>query len=494
MKPTQPPSASASEIVDRLLDPRAGVMRPTLPPFALGVILLAEGWASLGTEILALRRMVPWAGSSVDVTSVLIAVYLAALAGGYRRGGRLAGRGDPRPQLALRLAAAAAWAAFWLSDAGAALAFSLPLPSLMQAALYSLVGIAPVGWLLAEAVLLTHACAPPRDPSETAGGVFSLSTVGNVAGALASTFLLLPTLGVAAATIGVVAAAAAAALVASRRDVPVVALLFACCWPALDLWREATEYVERNAYADYRFVDLEDGARALVINNQLASRHDAEGRGWEYAELLERTLCGAGETRVLVLGAAGMTVGRGAPCDLDLTFVDIDPAQESISAQFLGVPEGEAGTFSGRDARAFLRSDPGGWDAIVADAFSNPRSLPRHLVTAEFYRLARTKLRDGGSLYVNHVAYPGEERFLTRGERTLRSVFADCSMRTTDLHQQTAWHAEATSSRNLLFRCRKSDLDGDKAIYSDAVPRAELDRSLWLRGGQDSTTTNRSDP
>ena len=65
-------------------------MKNQLSPVALGFILLAEGWASLGTEILALRRLTPWAGSSVDVTSILLAVYLAALAAGYRRGGRLA--------------------------------------------------------------------------------------------------------------------------------------------------------------------------------------------------------------------------------------------------------------------------------------------------------------------------------------------------------------------------------------------------------------------
>ena len=63
---------------------------PPLAPAALGAILLAEGYASLATEILALRRMVPWAGSAVSVTAVLLVVYLAALAGGYRRGGRLA--------------------------------------------------------------------------------------------------------------------------------------------------------------------------------------------------------------------------------------------------------------------------------------------------------------------------------------------------------------------------------------------------------------------
>ena len=81
-----------------------------LPAVAVGAILLAEGYASLATEILALRRMVPFVGSAVSVTALLLAVYLAALVGGYRRGGRLARSGDPRPRLAFRLAAAAALA------------------------------------------------------------------------------------------------------------------------------------------------------------------------------------------------------------------------------------------------------------------------------------------------------------------------------------------------------------------------------------------------
>lgn len=470
-------------------------MKTTLPPFALGAILLAEGWASLGTEILALRRMAPWAGSSVDVTSVLLGVYLAALAGGYRRGGRLAREGDPRPRLAVRLGGAAVWSAFWLSDPGVLLAFSLPLPPLLAAAVYSVVGIAPAGWLLAESVLLAHACAPPRDPSETAGGVFSLSTVGNVAGALASTFLLLPTLGLAASVLAVVAALGAAALIASRRAVPVGVLLLACLWPAYDLWREATDYVERNAYADYQVVSLDDDARALVINNQLASRHDAEGRGFDYAELIERTLCGAGETRVLVLGAAGMTLGEGAPCRLDLTFVDIDPAQERIAAGFLDIPQDQAPTFAGRDARSFLVRDRGNWEAIVMDAYSNPRSMPRHLLTREFYRLAREKLAAGGSLYVNHVAYPGEQLFLSRAERTLRSVFAGCSAKSVGLDPATGWHEEDSRLRSIVFRCPQSGLDADRAVYSDSVPRADLDRSLRLDGGtalkQRLKTTNR---
>ena len=448
-----------------------------LPAFAAGAILLAEGYASLAAEILALRRMVPFAGSAVSVTAVLLAVYLAALAGGYRRGGRLARLGDPRPRLAIRLSAAALLAAFWLSDAGVLLAFSLPLPAIGRVAVYSAAGIAPIGWLLAECVLLTHACAPEADPSRRTGSVFALSTAGNVCGALIPTFVLLRYAGTAAATIALAAALAGAAVLAHRRSVPAALLLTFGLWPGLELWHEATDYVERNAYADYRIVPLEDGGRKLTVSGQDASRHDAQGRGWAYIERIERTLCEAGERRVLVLGAAGMTLGRGAPCELDVRFVDIDPAQERIAGEFLGEPAGDP--FEAGDARAWLAADAGGWPAIVLDTYSNPRWAPQHLLTVEFHRLARSRLAEGGSLYVNLVTWPpGDALFRTRAERTLRSVFADCSSWPVGAGRGRGWHRELSEPTNLLLRCSRSVLDGDRAVYSDAVPRSDLDRSL----------------
>lgn len=451
-----------------------------LHPLVLGFILLAEGWASLGTEILALRRMSAWVGSSVDVTSILLAVYLAALAAGYRRGGRLARLGDPRPRLSRRLAGAALWSSFWLSDPGVLFAFSLPAPPLVQTFIYSLVAIAPVGWLLAECVLLAHACAAPTEASQRAGGVFSLSTIGNVTGALAATFLLMPTLGLAAAVLSVVAASALASLLASPRSIASPALLFAACWPSLDLWIEATQYVARNAYADYRIVEIDDDKRILVVNNQAASRHGPAGEGWHYVELLEDTMCAAGELRVLVLGAAGMTFGRNSPCELALTFVDIDPAQESIASQFLDLAEESAAELVIEDARSFLRNSDARWHAILIDVFTNPRVVPNHLLTKEFYTLARSRLIDNGTLYINFAAYPNESLFLSRAGRTLRSVFAACSSRSTDHDRLIPWHDESSVDRNLVLRCTKGPHDGDRTIYSDSVSRADLDRSLRL--------------
>ena len=274
------------------------------------------------------------------------------------------------------------------------------------------------------------------------------------------------------------AALCLAALAARRQSVPAVAFVAAALFLGVDLWFEATHYVRRNAYADYRIVELDGGARMLDVSGQAASRHDAAGRGWDYAERLEKTLCEAGETRVLVLGAAGMTLGRGALCELDVTFVDIDPAQHGIAALFLEEDPEASGRFVAADARAFLRGDGGAWPAIVVDTYSNSRTLPQHLLTAEFYRLARSRLADGGGLYVNHLAWPDDGLFRTRAERTLRSVFADCSGWPVGIERGGSWIAGLATAGNRLFRCRKGPFDSDRAIYSDAVPRADLDRSL----------------
>lgn len=218
-----------------------------------------------------------------------------------------------------------------------------------------------------------------------------------------TTFVLLRFPSTAAAAIVLVGSLFLAASIAGPRRILLAAAAATAAFPVLDLWIEATQFVERNAEANHRIVELPDGGRMLDLSGQGASRNGAEARGWDYAERIERTLCEDGETQVLVLGAAGKTLGKGAPRVLEITFVDIDPAQERIAELFLGAPPGKAGTLQAGDARAFLQGDAGGWEAIVVDTYSNSRTLPQQLVTAEFHPLARSRLEDGGSLYVHHL-------------------------------------------------------------------------------------------
>ena len=160
----------------------------------------------------------------------------------------------------------------------------------------------------------------------------------------------------------------------------------------------STLFEERNAYADYRIVWLEDSGRMLDVSGQAASLHDAEGKGWDYAERLERTLCEAGEMR------------------------------------------------------AYLHRDPGGWPAIIVDTYSNRRTLPQHLLMVEFYRLARSRLLDGGSPYVNFLAWPEDALFRTRAECTLRSVFAGCSAWPVAIEQGRGW----VPSRSSIWTVRST--------------------------------------
>ena len=91
------------------------------PRSATALLLLVEGYCSLAIEMIALRVLVPVAGQSVGVTSIVVTVFLAALALGYRAGARF--DGPAREKVARNLAGAAGWSAVWLSRFGVAFAF-----------------------------------------------------------------------------------------------------------------------------------------------------------------------------------------------------------------------------------------------------------------------------------------------------------------------------------------------------------------------------------
>ena len=78
------------------------------------------------------------------------------------------------------------------------------------------------------------------------------------------------------------------------------------------------------------------------------------------------------------------------------------------------------------DGRAYLLRHEAAFDAIVLDAYADRTALPAHLLTREFFALARSRLAEDGTLYVNLIVAPEPDRLSTRADRTLRSVFAAC--------------------------------------------------------------------
>ena len=173
------------------------------PPRWVSLILYANaffvGAVMLSLEIVASRYLYPYYGGSVGTWAGLISIVLLALTAGYLVGGRLADA-YPTPRLIAVAVATAALFLAWLP------ALAVPVIEGIQFRL----GDGPAGILATSTVLLFIPCGlmgtlPPavlrlliRSPDTSgrvSGRVYGVSTIGNVAGILVTTFVLMPGLG-----------------------------------------------------------------------------------------------------------------------------------------------------------------------------------------------------------------------------------------------------------------------------------------------------------
>ena len=322
-------------------------------------ILLIEGFVSVSVQMIVLRQLVPVVGYSINVTSVVITFFLAALALGYRSGGRV--RRGRASRIGFNLIAAALIASIGLSvilvDALFGLFFSVFSSTLVAVGLYSLLIVAPLVYLLAQTVVVLINFREASGAAEQAGDTFHISTIGNVVGGLATTLFVMYYLGVAAAVfLDVVLLVIAFAMITHRRtwmttvsSIGVLLIAF-----VLNVVAEGELFERTTAYADYYLADELNGeGRFLVVNGQNASRSDTGGIGHPYIEWFEDNIFDSTmiPAQVLVLGAGGFTLGQGRAYQGSLTFVDVDEHLEDIADEFL-MPGKRYGKFIVEDARA----------------------------------------------------------------------------------------------------------------------------------------------
>jgi hypothetical protein len=183
---------------------------------AVYLIVFVVGGVLMGFEMVGSRFLYPYFGGGIATWAALISTVLYALAIGYFAGGAVVDR-YPSP---IVITASVGLAALYL--------FGIPasVDAAMQAILDAW-GYGAGAALLAAAVLLT----PPvcllgmlspaavrlliseaRSAGRTAGAVYGVSAIGNVAGTLFTTFVLIPTIGSRAITYWFAAALALCAV------------------------------------------------------------------------------------------------------------------------------------------------------------------------------------------------------------------------------------------------------------------------------------------
>jgi predicted membrane-bound spermidine synthase len=450
----------------------------SLSPGLLMLLVFVEGFASLGAEILALRRLVPHVGSTITVTAPTIGLFLLALALGYQAGGNLAS--GYLQKIRRNFLLAAVLILVGLSRFGVASLFEHVRPDWLAYLLVVGGVLCPVAYLLGQTVpILTNLLRHERVGARS-GKALYWSTLGSFAGSVGLSLIVMQWFGVPWAVLlcgGLLLAvvpflSAAAGLSAWQRHGGVV--VGAAAGLVMNLSVSATT---ETVYASYRIEPVSLASRGevrvLQSNSSAASMIDA-GEPPRYARYVDRMRqlffdeLGYRNKHFLVLGAGGFTLSHRESLNR-YTYIDIDPAIRPLAEKdFLKEPV--RGEFVAADARGHLvellrRGDL--YDVVVVDVFTALNNVPSHLATREFWQDTRQVLAADGLMVANLIL---DSRLATAYAQnmlaTIQSVYGQCAV-------EVLFRDRPLS--NVLVQCYRYSGNDDRMIYTDEKNRADLD-------------------
>jgi spermidine synthase len=424
--------------------------------FALFATVFLGGACALALEILSARVLAPVFGNALHVWAALITVTLGFLAIGYAIGGVAADR-SPRGALGWALLAAAAATLGLTAVRAPVLAFAtragFELGALLAATILFALPMTCLGMMGPIAVRLDT--SDVSRAGRTAGALFCTSTVGSVAGALLTGFVLAPAFRVSTLLFAIAAALGALGLPwlagGRRRGGAALAAIVAAGGSALavrasappafettkrETWpsdggttSEDVRYVLRwsgpSRYGDVKVVDTHGAVysnRLLFLDGtpQTIIQIDDDGRplystmDYTYGLQLAQ-LARPDAKRAMVIGVGGAGLCRildekGVSVDLS----EIDPEVARLAKEFFGLRATlPVATLDGAEA---LRRASGPYDLLVVDAY-HANDIPVHLVLPEFFASVAAKLSERGIVALNCMTASG-----AGGERVWRAV------------------------------------------------------------------------
>ncbi len=406
------------------------------------VVAFVTGAIVMSFEMLGSRYLNPYFGSGIYTWAALISTVLAALTAGYFVGGWLADR-TASPTV---LGATVLVAALYL----------LALPKFSDAVLdYVLADIDDVrtGSLIASLaimlfpVTLLGVYSPfairlmlrsTQRSGVVSGTVYGVSTAGSIVGTLGTTFILIPMIGTKAITssLGYAGLACGLLLIAlaflerrwSRAAAFVVGVsMFSALVMTVPPAR-AESLVDEGVRAamlkrpDGRIAHIETEYNDIFINKRRAElTMSFQLKGWDYTESVTNLrdpddlplryaqvmtiaiLYPEEPKKILMLGLGGGSIstyfGRFMP-ELAIDTVEIDRRVIGAARTYFGLRESERVRYLEGDGRVFLNRSKELYDLILLDAYRGG-FVPFHLLTKEFYTLAKQRLTPSGALASN---------------------------------------------------------------------------------------------
>jgi len=459
-----------------------------MPNYGLWCIILVEGFVTLAIQMLTIRQLMPFVGNSVMVTSLIIGIFLLALALGYQRGGLVPKEGLQR--LIRNFGLSAIWSGIGLSYVFLASWFFI-FNEFMHLNLYVLLlgylllVTAPMIYWLGQTVPIVMNLwnATHQRAGEIGGRVLQLSTLGSFLGAILTSIILMNLLG-----LGWSVFVAASLLLfmawflsVLKKNSIINMILFASLLTLLfwvNVIGSARWFVASNNYAQYRIIDhaqIEDKTgKVLNVNRSFSSLLTPQNEAFWYIERMKQAVFHDLHLRnqpILVLGAGGFTFSAQGTYDNDITYVDIDPdILNIVQKNYLkNIPA----RFVGADARVFVQQAGERYAAILVDAYSHELTIPTHLLTVEFFASINKILLPKGVAIFNMIIDPLlTDLYSKTVDASLRAVFQSCV---------SFPHQYMDAATNVVYVCTRNDdldlvtlLKKSHFYYTD-----DLNRSTW---------------
>lgn len=203
--------------------------------------------------------------------------------------------------------------------------------------------------------------------------------------------------------------------------------LFAAAGSAQDTRNllESKESLYNNIYVyeqpPYRSMTF--GHNRRIYTESVYNTRDDKDLPVDYTRFMTAPLMYAKEVRsILEIGFGGGRTAwylhRFLP-EVQVTSVELDPTVLELAKKYFGIKEEPKFHVANRDGRLFLQESKERYDIILVDAYRGP-FVPFHLLTKEFYQLAKDHLNEGGVIAQN--VEPSTMLF-DSAVKTINSVF-----------------------------------------------------------------------
>ncbi len=470
------------------------------------VLVFIAGTATMSLEFAASRLLTPVFGSSIYTWGSLIGVVLVGLSLGYHVGGRLADKNPDFEKFCSILFSSGLYVVFIPFISSSVIDFTstimLDMPSSGNDG-NNLKSLFATFLLLAIPTFLLGMISPYAIKLATktldrlgniSGNLYSVATIGSIAGTFVTVFVLIPVFEINHILYGLGVLLISSSLV-GLRTVPKV-LVFSIIvvvfyslvfddnqiisldlhhvhfYPGKLIHEAETLYSHLDVIDNYNSVNN----RALFLNGYLHSQMNKDNPNDLVVDYTKFFPLGMGlnndAKKVLFIGGGGFSGPKyflhNYP-NVSVDVVEIDPEVVEVAKEyfFLDDTNPNLRIFT-QDGREFLANHREKYDLVILDAFSKSY-VPFHLMTMEFYEILYNELNPGGVVISNHIGSPNSNHDTSNLYRanlkTMLDVFPAVYVFPTD---------NSKSIQNIILAAIKSENNGQDSNSSIMLEKEEI--------------------